>query len=264
MMPMSFKGWVLQQIPLRYHVPLSYWHRFITRRLEKELRIVTQLFGTGHRSVDVGANNGVYTYALARLCSQVEAFEPLPGCAGKLRAFQARNVQVHEVALSSGNGRRDLFVPVVSGVMHTAHASFTKPTGSCQTVSVPLCRLDDYRFDDVCFIKIDVEGHELDVLRGARATIVQFRPVLLVEVEQRHLSFPMELVFQEALRLGYKGFFVARGRLLPLEAFSYSLHQEPFLGNVLSSHYVNNFIFVHETSTRLGLLVANSGNRTRS
>src|SRR5205807_6872354 len=99
------------------------------------------------------------------------------------------------------------------------------------------------------FIKIDVEGHELDVLTGAAKTVARSNPILLVEVEQRHLSFPMEAVFEEVSHFGYKGFFVVGKRVLPLAMFSYKVHQEPFLHDVLSSDYVNNFIFVHENFT---------------
>jgi len=235
-------------------VPLRYWYRFATRRLEKEWPIVRRLLATGRVCIDIGANNGVYTYALSRLSARVEAFEPLPACARTLEAFGAANVGVHEVALSSSSGARELFVPVDSGVVHTALASFVKPKGTFQTISVPLRKLDSYGFRDVCFIKIDVEGHELEVLRGAALTIAEYKPMVLVEVEQRHLNFPMDLVFREFSSFGYRGFFTTHGKLSPLKAFSYEIHQAPFAHDVLSRHYVNNFIFVHDGSREHELL----------
>jgi len=212
------------------------------------LHIVRQLIPRGHVSLDVGANNGVYTYALAKLSRRVEAFEPVPDCARTIAAFGAPNVVVHEVALSSRNGTRELFVPRDPGVVHTGLASFTRPNGAFEAVRVSVRTLDDYSFDDVSFIKIDVEGHELDVLRGARETVARSSPILLIEVEQRHLSFPMDAVFHEVSRFGYRGFFVAGKHVSPLRTFSYKVHQEPFLHDVLSTEYVNNFIFVHENS----------------
>ena len=47
-------------------------------------------------------------------------------------------------------------------------------------------RLDDLALGDVGFVKIDVEGHELAVLRGAAETLQRNRPPLLVEAEERH------------------------------------------------------------------------------
>jgi len=245
---MGFKQWSIRQLPLRYHVPLRYWYRFVTRRLEREWPIVKRIIPRGHVSLDVGANNGVYTYVLSTISRRVEAFEPLPACARTIAAFGARNVGVHQVALSSANGVKELFVPQILGTFQTSLASFTPPRGAFETYSVPVKRLDDYGFDDVSFMKIDVEGHELEVLKGARETIAKCSPILLIEVEQRHLTFPMQGVFEYVLGLGYRGFFVIRDTVSPLMAFSSARHQEPFLDNVLSADYINNFIFVHQSS----------------
>lgn len=245
---MTSRQWAIGKIPLRYQVPLRYWYRRVRHRLEKELPIVCELLTADCVAIDVGANNGLYTYALSRLGARVEAFEPVPLCARTLEAFRSRNVRVHEVALSSTSGEREIFVPRATGVIHTSLASFRKPEGTFETLRVPVRRLDEYYFRGVSFIKIDVEGHELDVLKGSIETIARSHPLLLIEVEQRHLTFPMELVFRELSQLGYAGFFLFDGRINPLKTFSYRLHQEPFLDEVLSDRYVNNFIFLHEQS----------------
>jgi FkbM family methyltransferase len=245
---MRIKGWFLERVPLQYHVPLRYWYRFFSGRLEKELKIVTRLVAPGHVSIDIGAHYGVYTYVLSKLSRQVEAFEPVPQCALTIAAFGAANVRVHQVALSARTGAKDLFIPREGPILHSALASFTAPVGPFETVPVSVRRLDDYGFDDVSLIKIDVEGHELDVLRGAKNTIAKSNPILLVEIEQRHLSIPLDSVFDELGHFGYRGFFVAGRRILPLSEFSYRLHQQPFLHNVLSNEYVNNFIFLPRNS----------------
>jgi hypothetical protein len=79
-------------------------------------------------------------------------------------------------------------------------------------------------FQDVSFIKIDVEGHELSVLEGGVRTIANNRPVLWVEIEQRHLSRPMSDVFEFIKSLGYDGGFYD-GTFQPLEKFRYEIHQ---------------------------------------
>ncbi len=244
----GYREWAIGRIPLKYQVPLRYWYRRIRHRLEKELPIVCELVPAGAIAIDVGANNGLYTYALSRLGARVEAFEPVPVCARTLEAFGSGNVRVHEVALSSSSGERDMFVPRARGVMHTGLASFRKPDGMFEAIRVPVRRLDEYRFKGVSFIKIDVEGHELEIVRGATQTIATSHPMLLIEVEQRHLTIPMEEVFRELLQMGYKGFFLFDGRINPLNAFSYTRHQEAFLDNVLADEYVNNFIFLHDQS----------------
>src|SRR6266436_3576033 len=98
---MNLRQRILGRVPFRFHLPLRYWSRFLTGRLEKELPVVLSMIPRGRVCLDIGANKGLYTYALSRISKQVEAFEPLPDCARTLRAFGARNIHVHEVALSS-------------------------------------------------------------------------------------------------------------------------------------------------------------------
>ena len=244
----SFRKWAIETMPLRFQVPARYWYRRVRHRLEQELPIVTKLLPNSGTAIDIGANVGVYTYALSRLGLRVEAFEPLPTCARAIGAYRSKSVRVHEVALSSRSGEREIFVPRDSNVMRTALASFSRPSGVCETVRVSVRQLDEYAFSDVVFIKIDVEGHELEVLRGASATIAKSHPLLLVEIEQRHLAFPMENVFAELSAYGYAGFFLYESRMHELSEFSYKRHQEPFLDNVSGGTYANNFIFLHEQS----------------
>lgn len=130
--------------------------------------------------VDVGANFGYFTVMGANLIGtggsgQVFAFEPNPKLAGLLR----RNLEVnwsiapvifHEAAVGDDAGEITLFVP--EG--HGANASLSAAQGvACSEVKVPLLRLDDTLPSDLTIdlMKIDVEGHEAAVLRGARATI---------------------------------------------------------------------------------------------
>jgi hypothetical protein len=103
--------------------------------------------------------------------------------------------------------------------------------------------------DDICapvsgkisFIKIDVEGHELDVIRGGEATIRQHRPNLLVEIEQRHSPIPIAQTFDHILSFGYRGEFLEEdSSYQPLSSFSVETHQTARLGK---RSYISNFIF---------------------
>ena len=69
-------------------------------------------------------------------------------------------------------------------------------------------------------------------------------PILIVEIEQRHLKKKIEEVFQSILKLNYDGFFLQNGNLTPLNKFNYDLHQHLHLNNVSSKQYINNFIFL--------------------
>lgn len=230
-------------MPIRYHLPLRFYYRRWLLGFNREVGLLRCLATSGSRAVDVGANLGVFTYALWRLGCQVEAFEPVPVYAAQIRAFGASRIRVHQVALSAKAGDARLQFPMEGGVVDLGRGSISPPDPLADQIHVPVKLLDEYEFSDVSFMKIDVEGHELDVLKGAAATIARCRPNLFVEIEQRHLSFPITQVFDHLASLGYRGSFIQRGVLHPLSAFSYERDQQQWLDDVYAPQYVNNFVF---------------------
>lgn len=217
-------------VPRRWEMPLRFHYHRWRGRLEPELDLLPELVAGDRRAIDVGANLGDYTYALARLAPRVEAFEPLPRCAAVIEAARLPGVRVHRVALSDREGRRTLHVPVREGHADTGRASFLDPGGTTEHTRVPVRTLDSYGFDDVGLIKIDVEGHESAVLAGAAETLRTCMPVLIVEIEQRHRrDCGIDAVFAGILALGYAGSFLEAGTRRPLAAFSLHRHQASFL-----------------------------------
>ncbi len=114
--------------------------------------------------------------------------------------------------------------------------------------------LDDYAFENVCLVKIDVEGHELEVLKGGVQTLQRERPVILVEIEQRHHNLPISEVFAYLMAQDFAGFFLGSGKLVPLSEFSFETHQKPYLKDVNNRAYVNNFLFLPRESVSPALL----------
>ena len=236
---------VLRILPDKYYLPGTYYKYKLIGMPEEEIQLLPKLIDRGGVAVDVGANIGIYSYVLAKVCDAVEAFEPNPKNQKLIRAYNAPNINVHGVALSSEDGVGALHIPIVSNIEIHGHASLNNDFTDKKTIQVDLKKLDDYKFTNVNFIKVDVEGHELDVLMGAKDTIKKYRPVILVEIEQRHLSFPMSDVFEEVYSYGYKGFFLFQNERRDLSEFSYERYQKPFLGgnHIKNIKYVNNFIF---------------------
>jgi FkbM family methyltransferase len=232
-------------LPDRYYLPGTYYKYKLIGMPEEEIQLLPKLIVRGGVAIDVGANIGLYSYALSKVCDAVEAFEPNPKNQKIIRAYNAPNIKVHGVALSSEDGVGALHIPVVSNIEIHGHATLNSNFPHQKTIQVDLKKLDEYKFANVNFIKVDVEGHELDVLKGAKDTIERYRPVILVEIEQRHLSFPMSDVFEEVLSYGYKGSFLYQNERHDLSKFSYEQYQKPFLeGNhEKNTKYVNNFIF---------------------
>ena len=167
------------------------WHfMHHPKSAEQELSYLDRIVPEGAVTVDVGANCGLYTRKLARLSSRVHAFEPSHQMADLLRRTSASNVSVHEIALSDQTGNAELFVPQGDQELVYGLASLEPTVGASNervvSVNVPTARLDAIVHQDVAFVKIDVEGHELNVLNGAVELLEHSQPVFLVEAEDRH------------------------------------------------------------------------------
>lgn len=230
-------------LPKRIIVPVRYYYHWAMGVLEDEVRYLPQLIPRRGKSIDVGAFNGDYTYILSTLSKSVESFEPQPELADIISNYSNSKINVHNFGLADIDDNLELQIPNKAG---RALASFRNINGPCDKIVVPVRRLDDFNFKDVTFIKIDVEGFESKVIDGGRATILREMPVMLIEIEQRHLN-EMEIniddVFKQVLELGYSGFYLKRGVFMELKTFSYEVDQEPYLNNPHNNNYINNFIF---------------------
>ena len=194
-----------------------------------ELDILELLVPTCETFVDVGANVGVYTCVASR-CSpktRVIAFEPVPENFGYLQRNIDRNglrneVIVERVALGEADG--ELRISLDEGSIGTHHAVRSGPIDSASSITVPVRSLDSYMEERhetrVDLIKVDVEGYESAVLKGARRLLEDQRPSLLVEFIPRDILRagynPRQ--FLELLFHSYGDVFLideARSRLLP-------------------------------------------------
>jgi len=238
----QIKKFALDLIPQEWELPARYWYRAIRGMHEFELSVLSEYVNPRKRSIDVGANIGIYSYALSRLGSTVESFEPLTECALVILAFGHSRIHVHSEALSDVEGEMTIHFPIVAGYPNTPLASLEHKQENGGRRNIQVRTLDSFNFIDIGFIKIDVEGHEMHVIEGARETIRKCRPVLLVEIEQRHHGTePIEDVMNRICALGYKGNFYSDGRVRPLSEFSVSRHQK--WEDFSSGRYLNNFFF---------------------
>ena len=74
--------------------------------------------------------------------------------------------------------------------------------------SVSTVTIDNMKLQDVGFVKLDVEGHEISVLKGMRATINKFRPNFLMEVEDRHGGTGIKGIFTFMGNFYYDSYFI--------------------------------------------------------
>ena len=238
------KKYIEKFLPVRYQLPLRYFYSQKTKKLDEEMTFVSKLLNEKRRFLDVGANIGIYSFHFKNIFKNIDAFEPLKEISYRLEYFQNESVKVHNCALSNRRGEFKIYIPYVSGKAVASLASLEKKDGDYEVRNVKVDKIDNYDFDDVDLIKIDVEGHEEYVIEGALNVIKKNMPILIVEIEQRHLKKRIEEVFNCILKLNYSGYFFENGNLTSLNQFNYDLHQKLYLNAVTSKKYINNFIFL--------------------
>jgi FkbM family methyltransferase len=250
------KTFLRSLVPEAWQVPVKYRINAWRGQLEPELEILEYVVQRGDRAIDIGGNRGIYTLALWREGATVEVFEPNPVCANVVSAWAAGKpaVTVHRVGLSDRAGTASLHIPVdEAGHEHDASASLgDHHIGRTREEVVTIEALDSFGFEDVAFVKIDVEGHEYNALRGAAQTLQSQLPAILVEIEQRHNARPITEVFDLVLGWGYEGYFLRGGKLVPIDRFDVERDQAMEHFDDDSSAYINNFLFLGKTKIALG------------
>ena len=154
------------------YLPLYSTYKSISDRTEREL--LRSVVRPGMTAVDVGANIGIHTRYLARLCGpngRVVAFEPSPVNFARLKANVRKlpNVTIHASAVGDQSGSIPLYLSPDLNVDHR-----TYETGEARDrIDVPVVRLDDIfpPGGHVDLLKVDVQGFEGAVLEGARRLI---------------------------------------------------------------------------------------------
>lgn len=151
-------------------------------------------------AIDVGAHIGTWTYNLAPLFKTVRCFEPIRAhreCFA--RNIEAENVVMYPIALGSARGKVSMFTNDTS-----SGDSWVRFDGECDT---QMETLDSFEFAEIDLMKLDAEGFEESILRGARATILKCQPVICVE-QKREMARKFGLEPQGAVRflesLGYQ------------------------------------------------------------
>lgn len=152
-------------------------HELLVALMERELRADSDC-------LDVGAHAGSVLREIVRLAPRGRhvAWEPLPAFAAGLRA-EFPGVEVREAALADAAGERELTHVIDEPGWSGLAARPTPGGGPTEALTVRCERLDDVLPDGVRprFVKIDVEGAEALVLRGARRTLELHRPLIAFE-----------------------------------------------------------------------------------
>jgi FkbM family methyltransferase len=213
---------------------------------EGEVMLFSNLVVPGDHVVEAGANIGTHTLALARLvgpAGRVWAFEPqklvYQVLCANLALSEIENVEPLHAAAGSAFG--ETRIPRVG---YGAAANFGGVATGGGEDRVPVLTVDGLRLEHCKLIKIDVEGHEADVLKGAGETIRRLRPCLFIEDDRADRHGALMALLRD---YGYRAWW----HLAPLfNPQNFRGNAENAFGNVLS---VNLFCLPNETGAGLSL-----------
>jgi len=162
----------------------------------EEASVIADLaVSSGGLALDVGANIGFMSMAIASSGCNVVAFEPQPALYDLLRENLVPKVgnttTCWQYALSDFNG-----VSTMPRIRYGEKGNYgglaLGQRSDLGTITVECRTLDSMSFDKIGFIKIDVEGHEMQVLRGARETILRNRPIMYIEDDRPEKSLALQ------------------------------------------------------------------------
>jgi FkbM family methyltransferase len=227
------------------------------RRFEPEIRRLDQVCGRGGTMVDIGGWYGPWTRRLVGRASRVVVIEPTSLHEVLSRTLPAA-VDVIAAAASDHCGEADIWLPSPQGAARGVSSLRRRDIHSV-SISVPLVTVDGLGLENVTFVKIDVDGHEVPVLRGAAETIRRDEPRLLIEVE--HRIQPTSDVTDLLESWGYRGWVLPASQWVPLTEFPLAAHQartghvadRGLLSRAMwpSPRYVNSVLFLPAGQTPL-------------
>lgn len=220
---------------------LYYIKEFELSRFE----LLKNLVPKGGTFIDVGANIGLYSCIMANhvgSAGSIIAFEPMPASIKQLRRNinlnKLNNIVVEPVALSNHVGELNLYVPSLEYTEGSSSAAQVWNPGNWKNIgTVPVNTLDSlFQGKQLDFIKIDIQGSELEALEGASKIIGSFQPIILCEIDKRHITDVLELVKS----WNYKIFVETNnGDLSNVDSAQFLETGDYFL---IPSQKVNNFI----------------------
>jgi FkbM family methyltransferase len=223
---------------------------------EPEIALVPILCTHDADFLDVGANIGAYAFYAKSHARHVYAMEPNPALTRHLRAVLGKKGTVLTIGASDHVATAPFRIPVCEGNDIDTRSSLQEdanPNFESRQISIAIAPIDGLGLDHVGVLKIDVEGHELAALQGARRTLEQCRPVAIVECEERHNQGGVERAFRFFEGLDYRPYFIHRGQLRLGEEFDVArlqaAHGAKPVGGMRSPDYVNNFIFIHRDNS---------------
>ena len=192
--------------------------RSIKNKDENEIELLERFIEPGTDSIDVGVYRGVYSYEMSKYSKNVHSFEPNPiifEYINKNLKKIINNIFLYNYALSNKNEVIDLKVPIRNDKYNRENFEEFYELGRAtihqentfkmyEKFQITSKKIDEFNFkNNISFIKIDVEGHELEVIKGGEEIISKNKPILLVEIEERYSQNKVSDTINYINKLGY-------------------------------------------------------------
>lgn len=225
---------------------------------EKELLILHLFINKSSVIIDIGANNGLYCYYFQDIigAKEIHAFEPIPTLYLKLTKW-FKNIHFYPYAISDKISKAVLKIPYINNIKYDTRAKLDALIEENETyfkeINIQTNTLDNLFLSNLTsldFIKIDIEGHELNAVIGAKKLITKHRPILMIEIEKRHHNSNFDNVIGTIENFGYNCCFfdLSLKKILSFKEFDYNKHQNVILKN---HNYINNFLFLPKNEYNL-------------
>jgi FkbM family methyltransferase len=165
-----------------------YLRNLFGKNQEPEIIKFVHLISKNSVVIDVGANRGTYSFPILRKLRKpgiLYLFEPIPQLFDYLVKGLGKKdtVEIYSFACGDKQSVQGIKMPINNGEPGLGSASFVNSFKHFETILVNVIAIDSLKIKKVNFIKIDVEGFETIVLRGAIKTIERNRPIILVEID---------------------------------------------------------------------------------
>lgn len=181
----SYKGWQFPSIDTHFS---PYVEEFPTTNYQQaSITSACSFIKKFTVAIDIGANIGLHSVRFSHLFDEVHSFEPSKinfNCL-KLNTVNLKNVELYNVGLGGNKTTETLSIPSNSencGLFSIV--DFKNFDGDLTKETIDIFLLDNYNLKPD-LIKIDTQGFELEILKGGIKTLLEFSPVLIIEIEKK-------------------------------------------------------------------------------
>ncbi|MCG2611384.1 FkbM family methyltransferase [Flavobacterium sp. SM15] len=219
-------------------------------KCEPELLYIQQVLKSDSVFIDIGTNKGIYLYQAEKVIKsgKVIGFEPNKSLVNYIKPLFSK-AEIYPLAASSHSGTAVLNIPKKANGLQDTRASLETMGEDVEKVEIQMVALDEFvkekQLSKIDVIKIDVEGHEFDTIKGCAEILKTIKPIFIIEIELRHAHYPIKNIFDFIVDFGYEVFYFDR-KTLKTVPFDFNQMAEFQKDEYLNDFnlYINNFIFI--------------------